>query len=74
MKVLILSTGTGEGHNSAGKAMLEQFRSSMHITSIPHKIAPIHTRIGNLCLCTYKVTCFTGNCKAGDCHSQIRFT
>lgn len=26
MKVLILSTGTGEGHNSAGKAMLEQFR------------------------------------------------
>lgn len=26
MKVLILSTGTGEGHNSAGKAVLEQFR------------------------------------------------
>lgn len=26
MKVLILSTGTGEGHNSAGKAILEQFR------------------------------------------------
>lgn len=26
MKVLILSTGTGEGHNSAGKAVLEQFQ------------------------------------------------
>lgn len=26
MKVLILSTGTGEGHNSAGKAILEQFQ------------------------------------------------
>ena len=26
MKVLILSTGTGEGHNSAGKAVMEQFR------------------------------------------------
>lgn len=26
MKVLILSTGTGEGHNSAGRAVLEQFR------------------------------------------------
>lgn len=26
MKVLILSTGTGEGHNSAGKAVLEQFK------------------------------------------------
>ena len=25
MKVLILSTGTGEGHNSAAKAMKEQF-------------------------------------------------
>lgn len=25
MKILILSTGTGEGHNSAGKAVLEQF-------------------------------------------------
>lgn len=25
MKVLILSTGTGEGHNSAGKAIMEQF-------------------------------------------------
>lgn len=26
MKVLILSTGTGEGHNSAGKAIVEQFQ------------------------------------------------
>lgn len=26
MKILILSTGTGEGHNSAGKAVQEQFR------------------------------------------------
>lgn len=26
MKVLILSTGTGEGHNSAGKAIMEQFQ------------------------------------------------
>lgn len=26
MKILILSTGTGEGHNSAGKAVLEQFQ------------------------------------------------
>ncbi len=26
MKVLILSTGTGEGHNSAGRAVLEQFQ------------------------------------------------
>ena len=25
MKVLILSTGTGEGHNSAAKAVKEQF-------------------------------------------------
>lgn len=25
MKVLILSTGTGEGHNSAARAMKEQF-------------------------------------------------
>lgn len=25
MKVLILSCNTGEGHNSAGKALLEQF-------------------------------------------------
>lgn len=27
MKVLILSTGTGEGHNSAAKAMKEQFEN-----------------------------------------------
>ena len=30
MKVLILSTGTGEGHNSAAKAVKEQFEKNGH--------------------------------------------
>lgn len=37
MKVLILSTGTGEGHNSAAKAVKEQFEKR----GIPCELADV---------------------------------